>query len=269
MVNAFSFCLYGPEKPIYYDGLFENIDGIRSFFPDWVVYVWLGADVPEAIRTRLANYPSVRIRETHVLGAVNMIHRFYAIDDPDVDIMMVRDADSRIHWKDRWAIREFLRQPQFIAHTIRDHRDHTALIMGGLWGLRKSAGLNIHAEYASYQDDTARPNRLGHDQNFLGDVLYGKIVQGLLVHHSNNRNYPGELAVAFPFAWSSGIFCGQRVDPGYGEPARPLVSRILNLPEAVIRVRDAPAPPAAPAPTPALPHLRGPPPNLLTFLNRK
>jgi hypothetical protein len=276
MVNAFSFCLYGAENPLYYVGLFENLELIRTFFPTWVTYVWLGADVSEVTRNRILAYPNVRIRDTNIVGSTNMIHRFYAIDEPDVDIMLVRDADSRIHWKDRWAIREFIRQPQFVAHTIRDHSSHIALIMGGLWGLRKSAGLNMRDEYARYNNGEDRPIRLGYDQDFLGDVLYEKLVPRMLVHYSNNRQFLNELATPFPFAWSPDLFCGQPVSPGYGDPPQPIVSRVLALPEAVVRVgttfssnTPAPAPAPVPQPTFVLSHLRDSPPNLLTFLNRK
>ena len=137
MVNVFSFCLYGLPDSKYYPGMVENIQLINHHFPDWHIYIYAGADVPAEWNTTFRTYPNVVVIETGILGALNMIQRFFAIDVPGVDLMMVRDADSRVHWKDRWAIREFVRQPQFVAHTIRDNKNHTASIMGGLWGLRK------------------------------------------------------------------------------------------------------------------------------------
>lgn len=265
MVNAFSFCLYGPDNPRYYVGMRENVILINAFYPDWVIYAYLGSDVTEDMREFLASYPNVRIRETGCVGEPNMIHRFYAIDEPDVDLMMVRDADSRIHWKDRWAINQFLPQTQFIAHTIRDNSEHKAPIMGGLWGLRKSSGLNIHAEYEAYKEDISRGRYFGHDQNFLMDVIYPKVVDRLLAHYSNGRKRPIETAVEFPFAWSNDTYCGRVEVNRYVELPQPPMKPKSLFPVALVRVRDAPAP----APAPALPHLRGPPPNLLTFLNRK
>jgi hypothetical protein len=149
-----------------------------------------------------------------------MIHRFYAIDEPGVDIMMVRDADSRVHWKDRWAIREFVRQPQYIAHTIRDNVEHTARMMGGLWGLRKSAGIHVGNEYKSYKEDTSMGHRVAHDQNFLGDAIYPKVVSQMLVHYSNNRGRVGEHAVEFPFVWTNDVYCG-RIEEEYYERPEP------------------------------------------------
>ncbi len=209
--NVFSFCLYGPRKPYYYDGLLENIGLIGLHFPSWKVYVYYAPDVDDAMIRQLQACTSVVLRPTGVTGPQNMIHRFFAIDEEDVELMMVRDADSRVHWRDRWTIREFLRQPQFIAHTIRDHIEHTASMMGGLWGLRKSSGICVRDEYNAY-NPTRLDHRWGHDQNFLSDVLYPKVVNQLLVHYSNKRVKLEENAVEIPFEWSNDLYCGQCCD---------------------------------------------------------
>ena len=226
MVNAFSFCLYGPENPRYYPGMLENIELARNHFPAWVVYVYVAPDVDPVMVARLKECSNVRLRDTGVAGAINMIHRFCAIDESDVELMMVRDADSRIHWRDRWAIREFVNQPQFVAHTIRDHIDHTARMMGGLWGLRKSSGLNMQHEYANYREDTSLGHRVGHDQNFLADVVYPKVVDRMLVHYSNTIRGAQETAVEFPFDWSDDVYCG-RVENNYLELPQPPEKRRL------------------------------------------
>jgi hypothetical protein len=148
-----------------------------------------------------------------------MIERFYAIDEPDVELMMVRDADSRIHWRDRWCIREFVKS-NFVAHTIRDNIEHTAKMMGGLWGLRKSAGISMRQAYATYHEDTTLGWRLAHDQNFLGDVIYPKVVDRMLIHYSNGRRSPNEHAVEIPFVWSNDCYCG-RTESNYVDKPQP------------------------------------------------
>lgn len=274
MVNVFSFCLYGPENPKYYRGLLENIFLAGKFFPDWKVYVYCGPDVEESMIRHLEACTSVVVRLTGALGAINMIHRFYAIDEDGVDLMMVRDADSRIHWKDRWAIREFVRQPQFIAHTIRDNIEHTADMMGGLWGIRKSSGLNLHEEYAAYKEDPEKGHRNGHDQNFLTDVLYRKVAERMLVHYSNNRRKLGETAVEFPFDWTNDVYCG-RVELEYLEtPEPPARTRVLQMPFASLRLdipsSSVPPPPAMVTAAPPVPTLRDSyVPPIVKFLHRK
>jgi hypothetical protein len=263
MVNVFSFCLYGPDNPKYYVGLLENIFLAGKYFPDWKVYVYYGPDVTEKMINHLKVCSSVVLRETGEYGAINMIHRFYAIDEPDVQLMMVRDADSRIHWKDRWAIREFANHPEFVAHTIRDNIEHTADMMGGLWGIRKSSGLHLRTEYASYKEDTEKGHRVGHDQNFLSDVIYPKVVSRMLVHYSNNRRKIGEYAVEFPFDWTNDVYCG-RVELEYLEYMEPPRRVITMFPSPIVRIRDAVPPPVV-----AQEPRRLSAPNIINFLHRK
>ncbi len=234
MVNVFSFCLYGPANPRYYLGMQQNVLLALKYFPDWKVYVYLGPDVDPDMVQWLRGYHTVVLRETNELGAINMIHRFTAIDEPDVDLMMVRDADSRMHWKDRWAIQQFVASPQYDAHTIRDNVVHTAPMMGGLWGLRKSSGIRVQEEYAAYKEDGALGHRLAHDQNFLMDVIYPRVKPKLLVHYSNGRKMPGEHAIPFPFEWTNDIYCG-RIETGFVDT--PGAKPFLPFPQVVTRIR--------------------------------
>lgn len=208
MVNVFSYCLYGPSNPRYYVPLIKNLKLAHQYFPDWKVWIYVAPDVDTAYLAVLQTYSNVVLRPTNTLGPSNMILRFYAIDEPEVEIMMVRDADSLLHWKDRWAIGRFLEQPHYVAHTIRDHKDHTSKLMGGLWGLRKTAGLNLHEQYQAY---LRNPVDLGiaHDQNFLSAHIYPQVLPHLLVHFSNERTFDGEFAEPFPFEWSEDIYCGK------------------------------------------------------------
>ena len=240
MVNAFSFCLYGGTNPRYYVPLIENIRIAAQYFPDWKVWIYVAPDVDPDYLTRLGSYSNVVLSETHALGEINMIHRFCAIDEPGVDMMMVRDADSIINWRDRWAIREFVNQPRFIAHTIRDNKMHTACLMGGLWGLRKSAGISIRDLYRNYTENAALGHRFAHDQNFLLDEVYPRILPGLLVHYSNNLHMPGEYAIAFPFQWDEETYCGRIVDATYIDAPSRLISKagMITLPMIPVRMLD-------------------------------
>jgi len=208
MVNAFSFCLYGPRNSRYYLPLLENIRIASQHFPDWKVYIYIAPDVdPEYVKV-LESYSNVVLRPTGVRGDANMIRRFTAIDEPDVELMLVRDADSLIHWRDRWAISRFIEQPEYVAHTVRDHVDHTARLMGGLWGLRKSAGIVVADEYVVFKNNPVDFG-IAHDQNFLRGIIYPKVSDRLLVHYSNGRIYEGERGEEFPFTWTNDMYCGR------------------------------------------------------------
>jgi hypothetical protein len=208
MTRVFSFCLYGPENPLYYEGLIENILLIRDYFPEWKVYVYIAPDVTPSMEHRLQEYPNVVIRHTGEYGAVNMTYRFYAIDEPQVEVMMCRDADSRVHWKDRWAIQDFLAS-SFMVHTIRDNVVHYATMMGGLWGMRKIEGITIQELHEEFKSKPVNWG-IGYDQNFLHDKLYPRVVDIILAHYSfDNCRFARENAVKFPFTWTNDVYCGR------------------------------------------------------------
>lgn len=217
MVNVFSFCLYGPENPKYHDGLMENLDLIRRYFPEWRVFVYVGADITEERIGTILAYPQVVLHKTGKLGQSNMIDRFFAIDEPGVDVMFVRDADSRVHWKDRWAIQQFLKEDSLL-HIIRDHKEHTSPVLGGLWGFRKVAGFSVRQAYESYIEDKTLGHRWAHDQNFLADVIYPRFLSQSFVHYSHERIFKGEnIVYPFPFEWSNDVYCGRIEEPMFRE----------------------------------------------------
>ena len=265
MVNAFSFCLYGPSNPRYYPGMLENVYLAGKHFPTWKVYIYYAPDVEQSLVNHLVACSNVVLRPTGITGAKNMIHRFFAIDEPDVEIMMVRDADSRIHWKDRWAIREFVASP-FLVHTIRDNVEHSARMMGGLWGMKKSIGICMREEYANYVEDTSRGFRNAHDQNFLADALYNRVLPTLLIHYSKAPVFEGELhTVQFPFAWSNEVYCG-RVENDYTDFDQPRMNRtIFAVPSYRGPVSTPPSSNTAP-PTSFIPR---PPAQATLFLTKK
>lgn len=203
---AFSFCLYGPPNPKYYDGLLQNIQQIRTHFPEWAIYVYTGTDVPPWFLERLAT-ANVRIRPSGQTGPILMMYRFLAIDEPDVDAMIVRDADSRVHYRDRFAIQEFIASG-FKAHAIRDHPYHTIELLGGLWGMKKSVDLPSIAPLVEPYLHT--PWKFGDDQFFLRESVYPKLKNYLLVHTSQTYRYSKEETHApFPWGFSEACYCGK------------------------------------------------------------
>jgi protein O-GlcNAc transferase len=224
MVKVFSFCLYGPPNPKYYPlGTLQNIDLIGTHFPDWKVYLYTSPDVDPNFLEQLATYSNVVVRPTGKLGSVNMFYRFFAIDEPDVEIMMVRDLDSRVHWKDRWAIHEFINNPKFEFHIIRDNVEHTSKIMGGMWGMRKTAGICISDLYKIFLEHPT-DRGYGADQSFLTDYIYPYVLPKALIHYSNGRMFTGENAVEFPFEYVNEIYCGRNENESFMDSSQPAVS---------------------------------------------
>ena len=218
MVNVFSFCLYGPPNPRYYPiPMTQNIELVKKHFPGWKVYLYVSPDVDSGFLKQVSKYPNVVIKSTGKMGDINRLERLFAIDEPEVETMFVRDADSRIHWKDRWAINDFLSKPQYLAHIIRDNRQHDARILAGLWGIHKSSGISVKSlfqEYLKYPIDLGY-GISGMDQSFLGSYIYPRIKSNLLAHTSNNQQRSGESNVTFPFVYTDQIHCGKVDGPEF------------------------------------------------------
>ena len=222
MVCAFSFCIYNPPNGLYYTGLLENIVLVQKYFPEAYIYVYIGNDVPDEFVIELRVRKNVILRFTHETGPANMIHRFFAIDEPEVDIMFSRDADSRIHWKDRWAIKEFLNHPSAKFHSIRDNPEHATAVMGGLWGMRKIDGINIRNLYTEHRASSAKAHGMGLDQDFLIDCVYPKVTAVMLIHSSQTWRFRSfEVLTPFPFTYTNDIYCGRVEQLVYSEPTPP------------------------------------------------
>ena len=227
MVNAFSFCLFGETSVLYHHGLLENIDMIKTHYPGWVIYVYLGADTEPGYRNYLLRDPVIRVRDTGITGFKNTVHRFFAIDDPDVEVCFFRDADSRVHWRDRWAIDGFL-TTQYRAHIIRDHPEHSTRIAAGMWGLRKSALeepiRQLFDGWTPVFSGSGSPDAVegfGIDQNFLTREIYPRIRSIALVHFSNKQRFESEAGAAFPFQWTNDNYCGRREIPPFRDTTKP------------------------------------------------
>jgi hypothetical protein len=227
-MNVFSFCLYNPYLPFYYEGLLENIELIHKHYPTWGIFVYTGNDVPDSFKDILRSL-NVEIRETNETGPINMAYRFLAIEEPGVTLMMVRDADSRVHWKDRWAINEFV-SSKYLAHTTRDSPVHLIPMLGGLWGLKRSAGVPVLMCFEDYKQNQTNMSGIGKDQSFLNTYVWTRIAHTLLVHSDLKFSAPGDTIVPFPFEYTNEIYCG-RVEPiGYVEPPVSPLKRVQTSP---------------------------------------
>jgi len=172
-MNVVSFCIYGSNEK-YCRGLFENINIIKNKLQNFHIFIYVGNDVPENYIKLYSLYNKVKLIYTNRIGHDNMINRFFAIDEDNVELMIVRDADSRIHSRDLWCIYHFMSSP-FAAHTIRDHPAHRAKIMGGLWGLKKGLLNDKIKNIYSFYNNGSVINQMQHDQYFLRDAIYNLI----------------------------------------------------------------------------------------------
>lgn len=182
-MKVFSFSIYGDDKK-YLLGLLKNIEIIREHYPDFHIFIYADKNLNEEYKKKYQSYDNVKYmefeRENHSL----MCNRFFAIDDDEVEVAFIRDADSRIHERDRWCINEFLKSDKLF-HIIRDHRNHAMRIMGGMWGIKKDClDINISDLHDFWFKKNKTETIYRSDQNFLTDHIYPLIKNICLIHSS-------------------------------------------------------------------------------------
>jgi hypothetical protein len=208
----FSFSLYGTLDK-YTRGMIANMEIIRDRFPTVHVAVYIADDVPISIVDTLKSFtniniiPTVRKEQTE-----NSFDRFLAIDISDCDIMFVRDADSRIHERDAACIEDFINDPSKLFHIIRDHRYHSDKVMGGTWGIRKTALLEPMAITIETWKARNNSKSYGMDQRFLSHTLYGRLLSVAMIHDRINRHESIEKHTPFRVAIVNHLFIGQTHD---------------------------------------------------------
>jgi hypothetical protein len=184
--KVFSFCIYGTNSK-YLDGLVENIENINKNFPSFYIYIYGGYDVPIEYKEKYKSYSKVVYYELEFNDLQLMYYRFFPIDDPEITLMICRDADSNINERDRWCITQFMSTNKSF-HIIRDHEHHSLRIMGGMWAIKKGAIKNkIESMYHIWKENHLDIlTNYRSDQLFLEEVIYPKIKNDVLIHSDYN-----------------------------------------------------------------------------------
>ena len=106
-----------------------------------------------------------------------MFWRFYPASEDDIDVFIVRDTDSRLSYREKAAVDEWLLSDKGL-HIMRDHPYHTSLIMGGMWGMKKGTFPKMKELIEIYKGG----NFWQVDQNFLNQFVYPLCKDNIIVH---------------------------------------------------------------------------------------
>lgn len=190
MVTVFSYSLFGTLDK-YCKGMLRNVEEITKRFPDAEIWVYCGTDVPESILSSLKASSNVKLFFTNETGHVVKIFRYLPIDNPNVDICIVRDADSRVTQRDEQSIRDFL-QTEKLTQIVRDHKVHTVPILGGMVSFRKGALPYAMRDLIAFfftQDLANKVFEFEDDQNFLRKYVYPLVIQKALIQDEYDQPF--------------------------------------------------------------------------------
>jgi hypothetical protein len=214
MKLCFSYCLYGKFNPKYYVGLEKNIEYILKRFPDSCIYLWFGSDVEDQYFEKYNKNDQIRIiKKKDETGHIMMSYRFASIDFIDCDVMLVRDADSRISDREIILNEDFFAS-QYLLHTIRDHRGHHIPLMGGAFSVKKELMTKYNIKILNiikyYKMKNIKLDYYNSDQNLLVSIFYNNFKHLLLVH--STKNIFSDINFIKINPPEDNNFCGQVID---------------------------------------------------------
>ena len=177
MKKAISFSLWG-DKFRYIGGAIENAKLASIVYPDWDCVFFVASSVPKETLDELSKFPNVKILLTESRGDwTGMFWRFSLIDSGEYDYVIVRDIDSRLSFREKVAVDEWIASGKKF-HILRDNVQHNTEILGGMWGVTKGV-MNFTQLISSY---AGCGDYWQTDQNFLRDVVWSTASQSNVTH---------------------------------------------------------------------------------------
>jgi hypothetical protein len=185
MKKIISYSLWG-DHPMYWVGALRNIELVKNHLPEFICRFYIDKKSKQSLIDSIPENDLVEkvIVDSDKESFYGMFWRFWASDDPEVDVMLSRDCDSRIGDRELSAINEWLESDKDF-HIMRDHPYHNVPILGGMWGVRNGLlrGINITDKISQW----AKFGRKGVDQDFLDKIIYPLVKDKSLEHDDWGR----------------------------------------------------------------------------------
>jgi len=184
MVKVVSFSLWGNDSK-YTIGSLKNADLAKEFYPDFECWFYIHKkSVPQHIINELATKDNVKIfyKEGNINTCKPLMWRFEPIINPEVEIMMSRDTDTRILLREKLAVEEWLNSDKLL-HSMRDHPHHRDKIQAGMWGIKQNNLCNWAELMANIKQTLVQT----YDQDFLRNNIYPLYINTLFVHATFNK----------------------------------------------------------------------------------
>jgi hypothetical protein len=172
-----TFSLWG-SNPKYCQGAIKNAELRSSFYPEWKARFYAHKDVPAHYINALNNVEGTEvIVESRKPDWTAMFWRFEAISEPDINIMISRDCDSRLNSREMHAVHEF-EKSDALFHIMRDHPHHGFNVLGGMFGIKKGLADNMK----DLCDQFDQRNCYGTDYKFFDQFIQNISATDIMVH---------------------------------------------------------------------------------------
>lgn len=213
-MKVISFSLWG-DDPKYNVGMVRNAEIAAQLFPDWCIRLhYVLGEQPPAVNQiwnspAFPGMPNVELmprRNREDKGDWRgMFWRFEDAFDPEVEVMISRDCDSRLSLREKAAIDDWLESDKSF-HCMRDHIWHNRPVLGGMWGAKRGFLPNFEQLLANAKKE----DRWQTDQDFLNDIIWPLVEENAMQHDSYYRRLWG--GRPFPTPRDNGQFVGEIID---------------------------------------------------------
>ncbi len=204
MKKVISFSLWG-DNPTYNIGAIRNAEIAKDVYPDFECWFYIHREtVPSQTIEQLQKLDNVKIifKEGDLNVCKPAMWRFEAIDEPDVEIMMSRDTDTRFWLREKLAVEEWLCSGKLF-HIMRDHPEHRTEILAGIFETRKIPEIPNWKDLINNYDQRNTygyfQQNYGYDQNFLKECIYPIVKDNSIIHASFHKYE--EYAIPFPIQY--------------------------------------------------------------------
>ena len=178
----------------YFEGIKSNLELMKELYgSSWIMRLYYDLDPadqelmaqlcdlacvdPQLDLCNVRSLPGTPVEDASNMFAMNW--RFFPTLDPQVDILLSRDLDSRISQREVDAVTEWLVSGRPV-HVMRDHPGHDTPMLGGMWGTRLDEASNsLRLKWAKSwiqilmdQQTFAGRSRRGDDQDILARYIW-------------------------------------------------------------------------------------------------
>lgn len=175
--KAISFSLWG-NNPKYTIGAIRNAELANEIYPGWKSIFYVGDDVPDSIIKELEQIDNtLLLLKKNDSGWASMFWRFESSCNPEIQVSLFRDTDSRLSMREKYAVDEWLATDKTF-HIMRDHPYHSFPILGGMWGYKSNGKYDMKSLFDGFE----KQDKYGTDYEFFISVLYPMIGDDKIVH---------------------------------------------------------------------------------------
>lgn len=196
--KVISYSLFGKrgryyDQPLYYQKCLKELlfrREVKGIFSDWYIHIYIDPRcLTKDIIFLQSQYKNIEFiimkKKISSFCWECTFWRFLAISDPRVDVMISRDIDSELLFRDEVMVTQWLKS-NLCFHTVTEydlHRDHMeARINAGGWGCKSPHLYNMKELIKVYLSDT-KNHYWGADEAFLKDVIFPLVKNKTLFHN--------------------------------------------------------------------------------------